>query len=291
MHDIWNPWHGCKKISEGCEHCYMYFLDHMRDKNGSEIYRTNNFDYPLKKDRKGNYKIQSGETLRVCMTSDFFLEDADQWRNDAWDIMKIRSDVIFFLLTKRPERVEKCLPPDWGNGWENVFFNVTAENQKRADERIPILLNLPFKHKGIMIAPFIGEISLDKYLYDGQIERVVCGGENYDNPRPCNYDWVKRLRFECEKHNISFTFMETGSKFIKDRKLYTIPDKHIQSEMAYKSGISFKGKDMKFILTDGLGIEIPKYLLYKPNFSDKCRICGSKPICNGCFDCKKCNKN
>lgn len=50
MHDIWNPWHGCKKISEGCANCYMYFLDKMRDQNGANIYRTKNgFDYPLQK--------------------------------------------------------------------------------------------------------------------------------------------------------------------------------------------------------------------------------------------------
>ncbi|MDE6287246.1 MAG: phage Gp37/Gp68 family protein, partial [Muribaculaceae bacterium] len=46
MHDIWNPWHGCTKISEGCRHCYMYFLDRRRDKDGSDIYRTQSFNYP-----------------------------------------------------------------------------------------------------------------------------------------------------------------------------------------------------------------------------------------------------
>ena len=91
----------------------------------------------------------------MCMTSDFFLEEADKWREDAWDIIKTRSDVVFFLLTKRPELVRDRLPYDWGDGWENVFFNVTCENQRRADERIPLLLSLPFKHKGIMCAPFI----------------------------------------------------------------------------------------------------------------------------------------
>ncbi|MDO4339169.1 MAG: DUF5131 family protein [Eubacteriales bacterium] len=40
MYDIWNPWHGCVKCSEGCQHCYMYFLDGMRDRNGADIYRT-----------------------------------------------------------------------------------------------------------------------------------------------------------------------------------------------------------------------------------------------------------
>lgn len=80
MHDIWNPWHGCKKCSEGCENCYMYYLDDMRDKDGAEVYLTSNARYPLSKDRKGRYKIQSGEKISVCMTSDFFLEEADQWR-------------------------------------------------------------------------------------------------------------------------------------------------------------------------------------------------------------------
>ena len=74
MHDIWNPWHGCRKCSEGCENCYMYFLDRMRDQDGSRIYRTKNgFRYPLSKDRQGKYKVKSGEMIRVCMTSDFFL--------------------------------------------------------------------------------------------------------------------------------------------------------------------------------------------------------------------------
>lgn len=158
MHDIWNPWHGCIKCSEGCENCYMYFLDRLREKDGAYIYKTKTkFNYPLQKTKNGEYKIKSGELIRVCMTSDFFLEEADEWRDEAWNIIRIRSDVKFFLLTKRPHRVKNCLPKDWGDGWENVFFNVSCENQKRADERIPVLLELPFKHKGIMSAPIIEE--------------------------------------------------------------------------------------------------------------------------------------
>ncbi len=121
MHDIWNPWHGCIKCSEGCQNCYMYFLDEQRGKSGADIYRTKaGFRYPLARDRQGRYKVQSGEQLRVCMTSDFFLEQADAWRGEAWDIIRQRPDVVFFLLTKRPQRVANCLPPDWGEGWENV---------------------------------------------------------------------------------------------------------------------------------------------------------------------------
>ena len=117
MRDIWNPWHGCIKCSEGCQNCYMYFLDRTRNQDGSRIYRTNAFDYPVRRDRSGRYKLPSGMSLRVCMTSDFFLEEADAWRAQAWNIIARRRDVKFFLLTKRPQRVEKCLPVDWGDGW------------------------------------------------------------------------------------------------------------------------------------------------------------------------------
>lgn len=288
MHDIWNPWHGCVKCSEGCEHCYMYFLDRMRDRCGEDIYRTKEgFTYPLKKDRKGRFKIQSGELIRVCMSSDFFLEQADEWRGEAWKIMRQRSDVKFFLLTKRPQRVKECLPPDWGDGWENIFFNVTCENQRRADERIPILLELPFKHKGIMCAPLIGPVIVHKYLSAGQIEQVICGGENYDGARPCEFDWVKNLRAECTAADITFCFIETGTCFIKDGRRYNIPKKIVQSEMAHKSGMNYVGKPITFKLENEYGLVLQEDL-YVPHYRENCEHCASKLICNGCSNCGKC---
>jgi protein gp37 len=270
----------------------MYYLDKTRSgKDGSQIYRTGSgFNYPLQRDRRGNYKVKSGEEIRVCMTSDFFLKEADEWRGEAWDIIRTRSDVIFFLLTKRPQRVAECLPKDWGDGWENVFFNVTCENQRRADERIPILLDLPFKHKGIMCAPFIGEVHIEQYLADGQIEQVIAGGENYDGSRICNFDWVKILHNECKAHDVTFCFIETGTRFVKDGKLYNIPSKTVQSEMAFKSGMSFKGREMSFKLTpaqtDLFGLDYT----YKPTFRRRCDTCGSRIICNGCSNCGKCGE-
>ena len=289
MHDIWNPWHGCVKCSEGCANCYMYFLDRIHENSDSSVVKkTSSFKYPLSKFRDGRYKIQSGELIRVCMTSDFFVEGADEWRDDAWEIMRQRPDVKFFLLTKRPERVRESLPKGWGDGWENIFFNVTCENQRRADERIPILLDLPFKHKGIMCAPFIGEVSIEKYLGDGQIEQVICGGENYDGARPCYFDWVKALRAECAAHNVTFCFIETGTVFIKDGKRYHIPKKTVQAEMAHKSGLNFVGKPIEWKLTNRWGLPISKDELYVPHYSNNCSKCGSRLICNGCSDCGKC---
>ncbi len=289
MHDIWSPWHGCTKISEGCKHCYMYYLDKIRGKkDGAFIYKTNNMKYPIQKKRSGEYKIKSGEKIRVCMSSDFFLENADAWREEAWDMMRKRKDVIFFLLTKRAHRIKECLPKDWGDGWENIMLNVTCENQARADERIPILLSIPAKHKGIMCAPFIGPITIKKYLKEHELEEVIVGGENYDGARPCNFDWVKALQKECVNENVKFTFIETGTHFIKDGKSYILKDKKLQAKMAYKSGMNFAGKKVHYKLYDEFLNEIPEELLYKPFFWKQCFSCGSKPICNGCSKCGKC---
>ena len=289
MHDIWNPWHGCKKYSEGCAHCYMYYLDRMRGSDPTEVYPTKGgFDYPLQRRRDGRYKVQSGELIRVCMTSDFFLPEADQWRAEAWAMMHERSDVKFWLLTKRVERIEQCLPADWGDGWENVMLNVTAENGRRADERIPILLRLPAKHKGVMCAPLIGPVELAPYLADGQIEQVLCGGENYDGARPCDYAWVKAMSDACRARNVTFVFTETGTTFWKDGKRYVMPSKRVQTEMAYRSGLSYLGKPVEWRLRDRLGLEIPQEELYVPHFRAHCKLCGMKLTCNGCSDCGKC---
>ena len=288
MHDIWNPWHGCRKISEGCENCYMYFLDRVRDQDGSQIYRTGNFYYPLAKYRAGDFIVKSGEMLRVCMTSDFFLEEADEWRPEAWRVMQQRPDVIFYLLTKRADRIAKCLPEDWGDGWENVFLNVTCENQKRADERIPLLLSVNAKHRGAMVAPFIAPVSLAEYLGTGLIEEVIAGGENYDGRRPLNWEWVKSLSEECRANNTLFAFIETGSVFVKDGKTHYFRNKKEQSVYAYRSGLSYKGKRPVFRLSfpyaDLFGPD-----LHSPYFGEECGECGMRIICNGCSRCGKCD--
>lgn len=141
-----------------------------------------------------------------------------------------------------------------------------------------------------MCAPFIGAVSIEKYLGNGQIEQVICGGENYDGARPCNFDWVKTLRRECETHNITFCFIETGTHFIKDGKSYHIPKKLVQSEMAFRSNMNFEGKSIRFKLTDPFGQPIPQEELYVPHYRKNCEKCGSKLICNGCSDCGRCKE-
>lgn len=270
LNDIWNPWHGCRKYSEGCQHCYMYFLDAQRDKDGSEIYKVKtNFDLPLRKGKNGEYKIPSGATIRVCMTSDFFLEEADAWRDEVWDMIRIRKDVTFWIQTKRAENVASRLPADWNDGWENVILVFTAENQKRADERLPILSDLPFRHKGIMCAPMLERITLDSYLKTGNIEIVLVDGENYEGNRPLHYDWVKSLYEECVSNHVKFDFVGTGNLFVKDGKQYHIP-KAYQKVMALKSMLQ------------------NPITYHEVKVQPRCRNCKRKDSCNGCCWCGKC---
>lgn len=248
----------------------MYYLDRQRGLDGGNIYKVkNNFDLPLKKDRSGAYKIKPGGTVHVCLTSDFFLEQADEWRTEAWSMIKIRNDLHFHLQTKRAERVFECLPSDWGSGYDNVSLCFTAENQRRADERIPILLELPFKNKSIMCAPMLGEITLEAYLSTGKISRVIVDGENYDGDRPLCYEWVKSLYDECLRHNVAFDFAGTGNYFIKNDKTYHIP-KAYQHICALRSGLQIPRKNSN----------IP--------IQPKCRECKMNQNCSGCKQCGKC---
>ncbi len=246
-HDlIWNPWHGCHKYSEGCQNCYAFFLDKRYGRDTNEVLRNKSgFDLPIKKDRAGNYKLPPASNVRVCMASDFFIEEADEWRQEAWDIIRQRPDLMFSLLTKRASRIKDHLPPDWGDGWDNVTFAVSCENQKRLEERMPYLLDVPAKHRWISLKPFIGEVRLDEYISDGGIEWVLAGGENYLGSRPLHYEWVKEVSEACERYNVKFTFGQTGNVFIRDGKETKIRSRTEQAVEALRTGLNVPPVDIE----------------------------------------------
>ena len=236
---IWNPWHGCKKISPGCVNCYVYRRDESIGKNASEISRTGDFDLPVKKTRTGEYKLNKEDgVVYSCMTSDFFLKEADIWREKCWDMIRERKDLEFHIITKRIDRFEDCIPEDWGDGWDNVTICSTCENQDRADYRIPILLKASIKHRQIIMEPMLEEIKIDKYLETGLIEQVTCGGESGDNARVCDFNWIKEVRRECVRTNTRFYFKQTGAFFKKDGQIYKI-DRKDQLKQADKSHYSY----------------------------------------------------
>ena len=236
----WNPWHGCTKISDGCKYCYVYRQDEMY---GSQISsqlcrKTGNFNLPIKKKRDKSYKIPPKKIIFTCFTSDFLLEDADEWRQECWDMIRTRKDCFFYFFTKRIHRFKECIPNDWGDGYDNVIVGCTVENQKMADFRLPIFKSLPIKHKSIMVSPLLEHVDISEYL-DESIEEVAVGGESGVNARPCDYDWILDIRRQCIEKDVPFRFHQTGAYFIKDGKMYRVK-RGYQLVQARKANIDYK---------------------------------------------------
>ena len=102
----------------------------------------------------------------------FYREDADEWRAEAWEMMRIRQDLRFLFITKRIDRLQQCLPPDWGDGYDNVTICCTMENQDRVDYRLPIYKEIPIKHKIIICEPLLSRIDFRGELGEW-VEQVV----------------------------------------------------------------------------------------------------------------------
>ena len=196
------------------------------------------FDLPVKRKRDKSYKIPPGRVVFTCFTSDFLLSDADEWRPDCWRMIKERSDCWFYFFTKRIDRLESCLPPDWGDGYDNVLIGCTVENQDRADYRLPIFNSLPIKHRSIIAAPLLEEIDISKYLND-EIEEVSVGGESGLDARECRFEWVMSLHDQCVEKNVPFRFHQTGARFVKNGRLYRVPRAY-QHAQARKAGLNFR---------------------------------------------------
>ena len=233
--DIWNPWHGCVKYSEGCAHCYVYRRDASIGKDASMVAKTKSFDLPLQKRKNGEYKILPGSTIFACMTSDFFLDKADAWRPEAWDMMRQRRDVKFFIITKRILRFYDCIPSDWGQGYSNVFLVCTMENQRQCDLRFPFFKAVPAAKKFVACEPLLTDIDMSRYL-DRSISQVIVGGESGSGARLCDYAWILHIRQQCEQKGVAFHFKQTGARFKKGNRVYQIARKY-QHQQAKKANI------------------------------------------------------
>jgi protein gp37 len=223
----WEPWIGCKPMSEACKNCYYYSQHASRFEKG-RIQKTKDFYKPVS-------QIASGKIVATCFMTDFFIEEADEFRNEIWPIIKKRNDLIFIILTKRIERVNQCLPDDWGEGYSNVILGCTIENQKRADQRLPIFVELPVKYKYIACVPILEKIDLSIYL--DKIKFVAVGGEIGKNVNLCDYEWVLDIRNQCIRNKATFWFKNSGSKLKHNGKIKKIHP-IFQNNFARKSDIN-----------------------------------------------------
>ena len=224
----WNCWQGCHPIGPACEKCYMYREKKRYGQDPSVVVRSKpaTFNLPL--------RTKEPHSWFVCSWSDFFIEEADPWREEAWDIIRECSQHLFLILTKRPERMDTCLPPDWSNGQPNVWLGVTAENQKRADERIPLLLQTPALVRFVSVEPMLGLVKLpENWSYiqpdgfenngpmtmtfqsfvsdpDASIDWILIGGESGPGARPMNLDWARSILNQCREAQVKAYVKQLG---------------------------------------------------------------------------------
>jgi len=233
----WNPWTGCIKISDGCKFCYMYRDKERYGQDPTTVLRSKTtFKDPL--------KWHTAQNVFTCSWSDFFIEQADEWRNDAWDIIRQTPHLTYQILTKRPENILDRLPSDWGDGYANVWLGVSVENQKAADERIKPLLFAPAQTRFLSVEPLLERVSFrwgkwHPYYPDGWRERqetqdhldglrnidwVILGGESGNEKgqyryRPSELEWYLEIIRQCKGAEVPVFVKQLGTHLAKQMKL------------------------------------------------------------------------
>jgi protein gp37 len=234
----WNPITGCDKVSPGCDHCYAEtFAERWRGTEGH--YFEHGFDVQLRPDKLAlPLRWTKPRKVFVNSMSDLFHEKvSDEYIARVFSVMACAERHTFQLLTKRHGRMRsllnseafrelvfKCqaleLPGDvMGDYWPlpNVWLGVSAEDQKRADLRIPALLDTPAAVRFISAEPLLGPIDLSRFVEDDgekfdlpPLSWVIVGGESGPGARPMHPDWARSLRDQCVAAGVPFLFKQWG---------------------------------------------------------------------------------
>jgi protein gp37 len=171
--------------------------------------------------------VHVNKPTAFAIWNDLFHEDvSDDFIVDAFRTMWTCNDHMFFVLTKRPERMrdvmesvrESFAEDDYSFPAENVWIGVTAENQEQADKRIQILLQVPSAKRYVSIEPMLGPVELRISAFNGAdsfssmagIHWVICGGESGPGSRPMHPAWVLELLDQCQAAGVPFFFKQWG---------------------------------------------------------------------------------
>ncbi|MCE2683519.1 MAG: phage Gp37/Gp68 family protein [Cryomorphaceae bacterium] len=185
-----NFWEGCHKVSAGCKFCYMHRIQDGKKIDPNVVVKFDGFRKPL--------KWEGQKLIFTCSMSDFFIEEADEWRPEAWEIISLTPQHTWLILTKRPERIKDCLPPDWGNGYPNVWLGVSVEDNKSL-HRLETMGEIPAKLRFVSAEPLLETVDFMKVL-DGnrpidKFEWIIIGGESGNDYgkhkyRECRERWI-----------------------------------------------------------------------------------------------------
>lgn len=225
--ESWNPITGCTPISEGCRNCYAKRMaNRLRGRYGYPA--DDPFKVTFHSDRlEQPAKWRKPRIIFVCSMGDLFhkkVTDAqiDQIFKMMTHLMSGMAHHTYIILTKRPERILTGHVEHFAK-WPNIWLGITCENQYAADERIPILLQIPAAVRFVSIEPMLSEINLEMALEKFQplnpdlskkpapVKWVIVGGESGPGARPMHPDWTRSIRDQCQVAGVPFFFKQWGS--------------------------------------------------------------------------------
>jgi protein gp37 len=128
-------------------------------------------------------------------------------RARLWPLIERTPFLDWQLLTKRPERIAKNLPPSWGEGWPNVWLGTSIESNAYT-ARADYLRTIPAVVRFVSYEPALGP--LDELNLEG-IDWLICGGESGPGYRAMPHDWPRQMRALCEAHGTAFFFKQSSA--------------------------------------------------------------------------------
>lgn len=236
----------CTKCSPGCVYCWAETMN-KRFGNGLPFDNSSVEFEIVEKTLDMPLRWRKPRTIGVQLMGDLFHEYVPfEYIRRVEDIIESTPQHTYIILTKRPDRMlaftnlmmDEANDPNLGgfSRWpDNVIGMVTAENQKQADIRIPILLRIPFARYGVSLEPLLGPIKARRWLdgYERQnrgtryenlairrsggpfLDWIICGSESGPGARPMDLDWVCSVRDQCQAADVRLVFkqkIENGKK-------------------------------------------------------------------------------
>lgn len=213
-----NSWWGCTEVSDGCDHCYARVLDGRwggESHWGKGVPRKTMSDAYWRQPLRWNANAaKEGVKHKVFCASmaDVMDDEAPEGQRERlWELIYQTPNLIWQLLTKRPQRYAKYLP--LFNCPENIWLGTSAEDQSNYNLRWPILRRA-VEVRGlttfISYEPALGPLEMRQQ--DGRPSWMICGGESGNERRPMKQEWAENLRFECENDGVAFWMKQMSAR-------------------------------------------------------------------------------
>ena len=191
----WDPVSGCTKTSPGCVNC-MSWQSVSRWYSFRPTIRPEELDVPR--------KDLVGREVFVASLGDLFHNDIPhKFIRKVFDVMWETPQHLYYLLTKRPEKMRECLCayPFWP--LPNVNIGVSAENQACLDQRAPFLVDIPIHDNRVRFLscePLLGPVHISQFAT--HLGWIICGRERGRGLRPTDPIWLDELKQECTSYGL-----------------------------------------------------------------------------------------